>query len=197
MRNRIILLLIVAAIAAGQLVAQITWKLDKAHSSVRFAVAHLVISEVSGQFKDFDATLTTGKDDLSDATLNATIKVPTIATGSDRRDAHLSSADFLNAEKFPEITFAGKTFEKTGQDTYKLSGDLTIRGVTKPVVLDVTKKGEVKVWGKTIIAFSARLEINRFDFGVKWDSKLDTGGLVAGETVKIDITYEGVKPDNS
>ena len=169
------------------------WKDDPAHSSVQFRVAHLVISEVTGFFKEFDATLTTGKDDYSDAKLEATIKVASIFTDNDRRDGHLRSGDFFDAEKYPTITFRSTSFTKTGDSTFKIAGDLTIRDVTKPVVLDAIYKGQVSMGGRSIIVFSATAEIDRFDYGVKWDAKLDTGGLVAGEKVKIQLDFEGVK----
>ncbi len=193
MRNRPALFAVAALFAATTLAAPTTWKLDKAHSSVKFSVAHLVISQVSGTFKDFDVSFTNTKDDFSDASLSAAINVGSIFTDNDGRDAHLKSPDFFNAEKYPTITFKSTSFTKTGENTYAIAGDLTIHGVTKPVVLDGVYRGQVSAWGKTIIAFSASTEINRFDFGVKWDAKMDAGGLIAGDKVKIDITFEGQK----
>jgi polyisoprenoid-binding protein YceI len=180
-----------SVLALSQLTAATTWKLDKVHSSVKFTVAHLVISQVSGDFKDFDVTFTNTKDDFSDASLTADISVASVFTDNDRRDAHLKSADFLDAQNYPKITFKSSSFTKTGDNTFKIAGDLTIRGVTKSVVLDAVYKGQVTAWGKTIIAFTASTEINRFDFGAKWDAKTESGGLIAGENVKIDISFEG------
>jgi polyisoprenoid-binding protein YceI len=193
MVKRIALLVAFLIATTATLIAGTTWKTDLAHSAVKFTVAHLVISEVEGSFKDFDATFTTSKDDFSDATLTATIRVASIFTDNEKRDNHLKSPDFLDAAKYPDMTFKSTSFTKTGDATYKIAGDLTIRGVTKPVVLDAVYKGEVQAWGKTVIALSATTEINRFDFGVKWDAKIETGGLVAGEKVKIAITFEGTK----
>jgi polyisoprenoid-binding protein YceI len=190
-RTALVFALLIAA--TSTLVAETTWKTDLAHSAVKFTVAHLVISEVEGSFKSFDATFTTSKDDLSDATLTATIKVASISTDNEKRDNHLKSPDFLDAAKYPDMTFKSTSFSKTGEATYKIAGDLTIRGVTKPVVLDAVYKGRVQAWGKTVIALSATTEINRFDFGAKWDATIETGGLVAGEKVKIAITFEGTK----
>jgi polyisoprenoid-binding protein YceI len=181
-RTALVFALLIAA--TSTLVAETTWKTDLAHSAVKFTVAHLVISEVEGSFK---------KDDFSDATLTTTIKVASIFTDNEKRDNHLKSPDFLDAAKYPDMTFKSTSFTKTGDATYKIAGDLTIRGVTKPVVLDAVYKGQVQAWGKTVIALSATTEINRFDFGVKWDAKIETGGLVAGEKVKIAITFEGTK----
>jgi len=191
MHTRPVILAMASVLALSQLTAATTWKLDKVHSSVKFTVAHLVISQVSGDFKDFDVTFTNTKDDFSDASLTADISVASVFTDNDRRDAHLKSADFLDAQNYPKITFKSSSFTKTGDNTFKIAGDLTIRGVTKSVVLDAVYKGQVTAWGKTIIAFTASTEINRFDFGAKWDAKTESGGLIAGENVKIDISFEG------
>jgi polyisoprenoid-binding protein YceI len=193
MQKRLMMFALAAVVAGSQVTASTTWKLDKSHSSVQFTVPHLVISQVAGSFKSFDVNFTAAKDDFSDASLTADISVASIFTDNDKRDAHLKSADFFDAEKYPDITFKSTSFSKTGDNTYKISGDMTIRGITRTVVFDAVYKGQVSAWGKTIIAFTASTEINRFDFGVKWDSKMDAGGLIAGEKVKIDINFEGQK----
>jgi polyisoprenoid-binding protein YceI len=184
---------LVPALVAGRAAAETPWKLDKAHSSVNFSVSHYVISEVTGKFRDFDVTFVTNKDDFSDAKLSATIKTASINTENERRDNHLKSGDFLEAETFPEMTFVSSSFAKTGVNTFDITGDLTIRGITKAVVLHAVYKGTVETRGQRIIAFSAATEVNRFDYGVKWDAKLESGGLVAGDKISIEITYEGVK----
>ncbi|MBM4161153.1 MAG: YceI family protein, partial [Ignavibacteria bacterium] len=120
------------------------WKLDKAHSNVGFSVKHMVISDVTGNFGDFDIRLTSSKDDFSDASVEATIKVASIDTDNERRDNHLKSDDFFNAEKFPEIRFKGVSFQKVGDKQYKITGDLTIRDVTKRVTFDALFNGSVK-----------------------------------------------------
>jgi polyisoprenoid-binding protein YceI len=193
MRKHSSLFILALALAASQALAQTTFTLDKSHSQVKFTVSHLVISEVEGLFRDYDVTFTTGKPDFSDAKLEATIKTASISTDNEKRDNHLKSGDFFDAEKFPAITFKSTSFQKTGENTFKINGDLTLRGTTKPVVLDAVYKGEAKAWGKTIIAFSAQTVINRFDFGAKWDTKLESGAFIVGEKVKINLTYEGVK----
>jgi polyisoprenoid-binding protein YceI len=187
------LFILAAMLAVPQLMAQTTFTLDKSHSAVRFTVTHLVISTVDGSFKDFDVNFTSGKPDFSDAKLEAMIRVGSVSTESEKRDSHLKGPDFFDADKYPVMTYKSSSFEKTGDKTYKIHGDLTLRGVTRPVVLDAVYKGEVKAWGKTIVAFSATTEINRFDFGAKWDATLEAGALVVGERVKINLTYEGVK----
>jgi polyisoprenoid-binding protein YceI len=186
-------LALVAALVATRSAAETPWKMDKNHSSVTFSVAHLVISEVTGKFRDFEVSFVTNKDDFSDAKLSATIKVASINTENDRRDNHLRSGDFLDAEHFPDLIFASTSVSTTGDNSFDIAGDLTIRGTTKPIVLHAEYKGTIDMKGRTIIAFSAATEINRFDYGVKWDAKLETGGLVAGEKVRIAISYEGIK----
>lgn len=174
--------------------AQNTWKADLAHSRVDFTVNHLVVSEVSGRFTDFDVTLRQGKDDFSGSAIDATIKTASINTDNSQRDGHLRSDDFLNAEKFPVMKFESTSFEKTGDNTFTITGNLTIRDVTKPVVLSATLNGTVKTpWGDERAGFVATTSINRFDYGVKWDKALDTGGLIAGKEVRITLRTELVK----
>jgi polyisoprenoid-binding protein YceI len=171
--------------------AQTTWKADVAHSKVEFSISHMVISEVTGRFKDFEATLIQTNDDLWDGKLAATIKVNSINTDNEKRDGHLKSADFFDAEKFHEITFVSKSFKKSGKDTYKIAGDLTMHGITKPVVLDTKFNGQVKdPWGNTIAGFKAVTTVNRKDFGIVYNKALETGGLLIGEDVSVTIVVE-------
>jgi polyisoprenoid-binding protein YceI len=167
------------------------WKQDPAHSQVKFGVTHLVISEVDGNFKDFDVTLKQLNPDFSGSTLEASIKTASISTDNDFRDKHLRSDDFLNAEKYPAITFKSTSFEKTGDNAYKITGDLTIRDVTKPVVLDAKFLGEMTDGrGTTRAGFKATGSINRFDYGVKWNKAVETGGLVVSDKVDITLLME-------
>jgi polyisoprenoid-binding protein YceI len=171
--------------------SQSGWKLDKNHSSIGFSVKHLVISTVSGNFKDFDITLTTAKDDFSDAAVQAVIKTASINTDNTARDNHLKSDDFFNAEKFPEIKFTSTSFEKVGEGKYKIAGDLTIRDVTKRVVFDAVYNGSIKTpWGNTAMSWTAAAVINRFDYNLKWNKALESGGLIAGQDVTITINLE-------
>ncbi len=168
-----------------------TWKQDAAHSQVKFSVSHLVVGEVEGGFKDFDVTLKQGKDDFSGSALEATIKTSSINTENDMRDKHLRSDDFLNAEKYPLITFKSTSFEKIGENTYKITGDLTIRDVTKPVVLDAKYAGQITdPRGNRKAGLRATGSFNRFDFGVKWNKTIEAGGLVAGDTINITLLME-------
>ena len=164
------------------------WKQDNAHSRVNFSVVHMVISEVTGGFKEFDVTLTQGKDDFSGSTLEATLKTASINTDNEMRDKHLRSDDFLNAEKYPVISFKSTAFEKTGENAYKITGNLTLRDVTKPVVLDAKLLGQVVDGrGNQRAGFKATTSINRFDYGVKWNKTIEAGGLIASD--KVDLTF--------
>ncbi len=171
--------------------AQSVWKVDKSHSNVDFTVIHLVISEVRGNFKDFDATLTSDKPDFSDMKLDATIQTASVFTDNESRDKHLRSNDFFNADSFKTIAFKSTSVKKTGKDRYAITGDLTIRDITKPVVLDTKFRGTiVDPWGNTKAGFSATTKVDRFVFGTTWDKKIETGGLVVGKEVQITLNME-------
>jgi polyisoprenoid-binding protein YceI len=190
--TKILTILITILLAVSVSSAQTVWVDDPAHSQVSFSVAHLVIAEVTGRFKDFTVTLQqTAKDDFAGSILEATIKTASVDTENEGRDKHLRSDDFFNAEKFPEIMFKSTAIEKSGTDTYKVSGDLTIRDITKPVVFETRYTGQVKdPWGNLKIGFKATASVNRFDYGLKWDKALETGGLVAGDVVDITLLME-------
>jgi polyisoprenoid-binding protein YceI len=197
--RRFMMLFVLTLISAGILSAQKSgWNLDKAHSSIGFSVRHMVISEVTGNFKDYDITFSSAKGDFSDATVDATIKVASISTDNDRRDGHLKTDDFFNAEKFPLIKFKSTSFEYVGDNKYKITGDLTMRDVTKKVTFDAVYNGSVKApWGATVISWKATTSVNRFDYGLRWNKAIDTGGLIAGETVVITLNIELNKPSAS
>jgi len=170
------------------------WKLDKSHSQVTFSVAHLVISEVRGVFKEFDVDFSTASEDFTDTTIDATIKTASIDSGIEARDKHLRADDFLGVEKYPDMKFKSTKIEKAGSDTYKITGDLTIREVTKTVVLDTKYKGSIKdPWGNEKMAFRATTTIDRLVFGTKWNKATETGGLVAGREVEITLLTEFTK----
>lgn len=166
--------------------AQSKWSFDKAHSKVSFNVEHLVISEVTGQFQTFDGTVTSSSDNFVGGDIEFTIDVASIDTDNERRDGHLKSDDFFNAEKFPKITFKGKSLKQIDGKNYQLTGDLTIRDVTKEVVLDVRYGGTVTdPYGNVKAGFKVTGNINRFDYNLKWNAALESGGLVVGENVEI------------
>jgi polyisoprenoid-binding protein YceI len=166
------------------------WSIDPAHSAVMFSVKHLVFSDVTGKFKDFTIDFSATKDDFSDAMVSAKIMVSSISTDNEKRDTHLKSDDFFNAEKYPEITFKSTKFERVAKDQYKIIGDLTIRGITRRVVFDATLNGSMKTPMGTLYAWKATTAINRFDFGLKWNMAVESGGLIAGETVNIVLNLE-------
>jgi polyisoprenoid-binding protein YceI len=174
--------------------AQGVWKVDKAHSQVKFVVTHMIISEVTGAFTEFDATLTQPtKDDFSGSSLSATIQTTSINTDNDKRDDQLRSDNFFNAPKFPENKFVSTSFKKTGDDTYTIEGNLTIRDVTRHVVLTAKMTGTVTAWGHQRAGFKATASIDRFDYGVKWNKTLETGGLIVSRKVDITLLMEMVK----
>jgi polyisoprenoid-binding protein YceI len=166
------------------------WNLDKVHSSLRFTVTHMVVSEAEGTFKNWNGTLEHTKDDFSDAKVNFTAEVASINTDNENRDKHLKSDDFFNAEKYPEIKFVSTSFVPAGDKKYKLNGNLTIRDVTKPVVFDVTYGGVIKTPRGSKSGFKANTTINRFDYNLKWDRATEAGSLVVSKEVDIVVKLE-------
>lgn len=167
----------------------ITWKLDPAHSSAEFKIKHMMISNVKGSFTGLTGTLIEDKNDPTRSSVEATIDIATINTGDAGRDTHLKSADFFEQEKHPQMTFKSTKVEKKGEGEYKVSGDLTLHGVTKPVTFHVegpTAPGK-DPWGNTRIGLEATTKINRKDFGLSWNAALETGGILVGEEVQITI----------
>ncbi len=167
-----------------------TWVIDKPHTNVKFSVAHLVISDVDGNFKSFDGTMESSKPDFSDAKITFTADVNSINTDNDMRDNHLKSDDFFNAAKFPQIKFVSTSFTPVGDNKYKLVGNLTIRDVTKPVTFDVKYGGTVAAMGGTHAGFKATTTIDRFDYNLKWSKTTEAGGMVAGKDVEITINAD-------
>ena len=166
--------------------AQTNWAFDKAHSKIGFSVSHLVITDVEGNFKEFDASVTTDGDNWENAKIEFTAEIASIDTDNEKRDEHLRSDDFFNAEMYPQLKFVSKSFKKVDGNEYKLVGDLTIRDVTKEVELEVELNGTVvDPWGNTKAGFNLLGEINRFDYNLKWSKAIETGGLVVGEDVEI------------
>lgn len=168
-----------------------TWKIDKAHSEIKFKVKHLVVSTVTGQFNEFDAIVESDKPDFSDAKISFEAEVNSINTKNEQRDNHLKSADFFDAENHPKITFSSKSIEKKSDTDYKVTGEITIRGTKKEITLDVVYNGTVKGFGDVDVAgFEMTGKLNRFDFGLKWNTLTEAGGVVVGEDVKIEIAVE-------
>lgn len=173
----------------------IIWKLDPAHSSAEFKIKHMMISNVKGSFTGLTGALIEDKNDPTRSSVEATIDIATISTGDAQRDAHLKSADFFEHEKHPHMTFKSASVEKQGEGEYKVTGDLTLHGVTKPVTFNVegpTAPGK-DPWGNTRIGLSATTKINRKDFGLSWNAALETGGILVGEDVQISIEAQFIQ----
>ena len=186
-------LVLLAALAAPAF-AQSSWEIDPAHSNVQFGVRHMMISTVRGKFTKFTATATGDEKDAAHAGVQASIDVASIDTGDEKRDGHLKSPDFFDAEKFPTITFKSTKVEAAGDRRFKVHGDLTMHGVTKPVVLDVEATPEVKgMRGETRAGARATTKVNRTDFGISWSKSMDGGGVVVGDEVEVTIDVEAVK----
>jgi polyisoprenoid-binding protein YceI len=170
------------------------WAMDAAHAEIHFKVRHMMVSTVTGHFKSFDATVTTEGDDISTAKVYFTADLSSISTNNEQRDSHLKTGDFFDAENHPQIIFDGTNLEKTGENDYKLHGDLTIRGITKHVVFNAEFGGIVQdPWGNTRTGFSVTGKINRKDFGVSFSMVSETGSILLGEEVTINANAEFVK----
>lgn len=169
------------------------WTFDLSHSSVQFHVRHLMVSKVHGRFTKWSGTLELDNADLTKSRLDVTIDAASIFTEEQKRDDHLRSPDFLDVAKFPTITFQSRAIEKKG-DRYDVHGDLTIHGVTKPVVLEVEGGDQVKdPWGGTRTGFSAKTHVSRKEFGLTWNVALETGGLLVGDKIEITLEIEAIK----
>ena len=168
-----------------------TYNIDPAHSTIGFAVTHMVINTVHGKFNEFTGSVSVEGDAVKEAT--GTIQTKSIDTGIEKRDNHLRSGDFFDVAKFPTITFQSKRTEKQGSDTVVV-GDFTMHGVTKELSLPLTVKGPIKdPWGNTRVGLQARTKVNRRDFGMKFNQALETGGLVVSDEIELEINAEAVK----
>jgi polyisoprenoid-binding protein YceI len=190
MKTTVLILLLVFGIAVSTS-AQTAWTFDKSHTTIGFEVTHLVISTVDGKFRSFDGTVTTKGDSFDGAQVDFTADVASISTENEKRDNHLKSDDFFNAEKYPKMTFKGTSMKKTGKNTFKLTGDLTIRDKTKNITLDVVHNGTITdPWGNTKAGFKLSGKINRFDFDLKWNTVMEAGGAVVSKEVRFNINIE-------
>ncbi|HEX4029687.1 MAG TPA: YceI family protein [Terracidiphilus sp.] len=175
--------------------ATTTWKIDPAHSAAEFKVRHMMISNVKGTLTGISGTLTEHATDASLSSVEASIDVTTLSTCDAQRDGHLKSADFFDAEKYPALTFKSTGVTRKGEGEYAVTGDLTVHGVTKPVTFAVegpSAPGK-DPWGNTRIGLSATTKINRKDFGLAWNSALETGGVLVGEEVTITLDVQFIK----
>lgn len=169
------------------------WDIDLDHSVIEFRVTHMVVSKTSGRFMDYRGFVEMDADAKTFKIIEATINAESINTSQEKRDAHLRNADFFDVQRFPTMTYKMKNYQKQG-DTYKVIGNLTLRGVTKEVTLVGTFNGVTKdPWGNTRAGFTAEGKLNRKDFGMIWNKTLDSGGLVVGEEVEIRLDIECIK----
>lgn len=179
------------AFISTSLSAQTKWTIDNVHSNVQFTVSHLVISEVEGSFRKFNGSISSPSADFSNASVEFSIDVNSIDTDNDSRDKHLLSDDFFNAEKYPTMTFKSTSFKKISGNKYELTGNLTLRAVTKTVKFDVTYGGIAKDgYGNTKAGFKAIGKLNRFDYGLKWNALTEAGGATVGKEVTMDLKLQ-------
>jgi polyisoprenoid-binding protein YceI len=179
----------------GVLARGSSWQIDPAHSHVEFAVRHLMISSVKGAFGDVQGTVSVDESDPRSILVDVTIQVASIDTRQEQRDAHLRSADFFDAVRFPTISFRSRMVAGSYLDgEFRLVGDLTVRDVTREVILDVATEGHLTdPWGAERVGFSARGRIDRTDFGLTWNQALETGGVLVGNEVKISVEVELIR----
>ncbi len=192
--KKVITLVFVTLLSLTTYAQSSTWGVDASHSKVNFSVSHLVISEVDGTFKTFSGSLTSNSDDFSDAKFNFEIDVNSINTDNEKRDGHLKSEDFFYTEKHSKMTFKGTSFKKVKGNTYLLKGNLTMRGITKNIALNVKYGGTANDgYGNTKAGFIITGTINRIDYGVAWNAKTEHGGWTVGEEVSLVVKLEFVK----
>lgn len=173
--------------------AKTKWTIDPTHSRVGFKVKHMMFTNVSGNFNDYSATIETEEDDFSNPSIVFTAAINSIDTSNTDRDNHLKSADFFDVEKFPNLTFKVSAFEPKGDD-YEVTGDLTIKDVTKKISFPAEFSGLMKdPWGNTKAGLNVYGKINRKDFGLNWNAALETGGVLVGEEVKLDVELQLLK----
>lgn len=170
------------------------WVIDPAHTVAEFAVRHMMISTVKGRFAGVEGYILADPSDLTTAEAEVTIDAASVDTREPQRDEHLRSADFFDAANHPKITFRSRNVRRTGDNEYELTGDLTIRGVTREVTLRLTFEGQAKdPWGNERAAFHVEGQVNRKDFGLNWNAVLEAGGVLVGEQVKISVDVEAIR----
>ena len=169
-----------------------TWTIDPSHTTVEFVAKHMMITTVKGRFAELTGIIVADETNIADSSVEATLQAASLDTRSEQRDAHLRSPDFLDVEQYPEVTFKSTAISGT-KASFKVTGDLTIRGVTRPITLDASFEGEGKdPWGGTRASFSAHGKFDRRDFGLTWNVALETGGILVSNEVKINIEAQAV-----
>jgi polyisoprenoid-binding protein YceI len=170
------------------------WAIDGAHSSIGFTVRHMVVSKVRGRFTRWSGTIAMDERDPTKARVEIAIEPASVDTGVEQRDTHLRSPDFFDVERYPGMTFRSTRIERAGEGRYRLTGALTLHGVTRPVSLEVEFAGSAKdPWGGIRAGFSARGSLDRRDFGLTYNQLLETGGVLVGEKVDLDVEVEAVR----
>lgn len=176
--------------------AKTKWTLDQAHSAVDFSIKHMMIANVKGSFKSFDAVIEADTADLTTAELSFTVDLASIDTRNEDRDNHLRSADFFDVENHPKLTFTATNIVSKGDGEYDVTGDLTLHGVTKSETITVTYEGSGKdPWGAEKAGFSADGVLKRSDYGLTWNAALETGGVLVGDKVKIHLEIQAAKAE--
>ena len=172
-----------------------TWEIDAAHSEASFTARYMMLTKVRGRFGSFSGNVHIG-DGVEDSRAEVEIDAASIDSRNETRDGHLRSPDFLHVEQFPKLTFRSTKVEQTGPSALRVTGDLTIKDVTRPVVLEAEYQGYTAkdLWGKSRIAFTATTQIDREEFGIVWNQALETGGVLVGKTVGIDLEIQAVRP---
>jgi polyisoprenoid-binding protein YceI len=173
-----------------------SWKIDGAHSAVEFVVKHMMVSRTKGRFTTFDGTIELDEQNLANSSVAVEIDVTSIDTHDEKRDEHLRSADFFDAENHPTITFVSTEILPRGGDKFQIVGDLTIRGITQKVVIDAEKIGiNTSPWGQQVVGFEASTGVSRKEFGLTWNVALETGGFLVGDSIKINLGVEAIKQE--
>lgn len=171
-----------------------TWDIDITHSSINFWVRHMVISKVHGRFTNWNGSLQFDDQNASTASVKVSIEAASIETHEPTRDAHLRSADFLEVDEYPQLTFTSRSTEATGANTMRITGDLTVHGTSREVVLEAEYTGRgVDPWGGVRIGLEARTSVDRTDFGLRWNAALEAGGVLVGDKVEITLEIEAIK----
>jgi polyisoprenoid-binding protein YceI len=174
--------------------ASALWNIDTTHSGIHFSVRHMVIAKVRGSFRTYGGTVSLDEQDITASSVSIHIETASIDTGVEQRDNHLRSADFFDVEKFPAITFQSTKVERSSGNGLRVTGNLTIRDVTREVELEAEQLGIGKdPWGNVKAAFEAKTSVDRRDFGLKWNQALETGGVLVGEKVEISLEIQAVK----
>ncbi len=170
------------------------YNIDSSHSLIEFSVKHMMVSTVKGRFTKFQSNVEIDEANPANSKVDVTIETASVTTSDEKRDGHLRSADFFDAEKYPTITFKSTKVEALGGESYRLTGDLTLHGVTRPVTFDFTREGVTKnMQGKQLQGFSASFAINRKDFGLEWNVALESGGWLVSDHVKISLEVQAVE----